>query len=273
MSVTQPPVTAQLDAPPVRRWYRRLPYEPLLSVAAVILLLVGWQIVVTAGLLDRRLWPSTTDIMGEIGVMFGAGELQIHIWATVQRLFWAFTFGALAGVTLGLLMGMFRPVRAVFDPFLSALSVLPKIAILPLVYLAFGGYGEVPKTVTVGIGVFAVVSINSLGAVRNIETVLMEAGRNFGANWWNMFRHVVLPGSLPTIFTGLRLGAATGLLVVIAAEFTYTETGLGYLIWQSWNTLSTTRMFVGLIMIAVLGVVITLLLSLADRLFLPWKVR
>lgn len=274
MSVAQKPL-GQLEAiGPVRLpWWRRVGYEPFVSLGAVIILLVGWQLAVTNGLLDQRLWPSTTDILGETVTMYGSGELQLHVWATLQRVMWAFAVGSVAGIGLGLLMGMFRPVRALLDPFVSALSVLPKVAILPLVYLAFGGYGELPKTVTVGIAVFAVVAINAMGAVRTIERVLLEAGRNFGANWWQMFRHVVFPASLPTIFTGLRLGAATGLLVVIAAEFTYTSDGLGFLIWSSWNTLSTTRMFVGLIMIALLGVVITSVLKLADRLALPWTTR
>lgn len=276
MSVAQKPISptaAPRQARMARPWWQRFSYEPFLSLGAVILLLLGWQWATTGGLLDRRIWPSTTDIAGEIGLMYGTGELQIHVWATLQRVLWAFGVGATVGIGLGLLMGMFRPVRALLDPFVSVLSVLPKIAILPLVYLAFGGYGEVPKTVTVGIAVFAVVAINAMGAVRNIEGVLLEAGRNFGANWWQMFRHVVFPASLPTIFTGLRLGAATGLLVVIAAEFSYTNDGLGFLIWSSWNTLSTTRMFVGLIMIAILGVVLTFSLTLADRLALPWKTR
>ncbi len=276
MSALQKPAPLVTSAPPSRRprpLWKRFNYDPLLSITAVTLLLLVWQWATTGGLLDRRIWPSTTDIFGETGVMWQSGELQLHIWATLQRVLWAFTAGTVSGIAMGLAMGMFRPVRALFDPFISALSVLPKIAILPLVYLAFGGYGELPKTVTVGIAVFAVVAINALGAVRNIEAALLEAGRNFGANSWQMFRHVVLPASLPTIFTGLRIGAATGLLVVIAAEFTYTNDGLGFLIWSSWNTLSTTRMFVGLIMIAISGVIITQALSFADRLALPWKSR
>ncbi len=277
MSLVEKPTSSALVSPPPTRrprpWWRRVAYEPWLSVGAVIGLLVGWQFAVDGGALDHRLWPSTTDVLSEIGIMFESGELQKHIWATLQRVLWAFGVGAIAGIALGLAMGMFRPVRALFDPFVSALSVMPKVAILPLIYLAFGGYGEAPKTFTVGIAVFAVVAINAMGAVRNIEGALLEAGRNFGAKWWQMFWHVVLPGSLPTIFTGLRLGAATGLLVVIAAEFTYTNDGLGFLIWSSWTTLSTTRMFVGLIMIALLGVIITYGLQLLDRLALPWKNR
>ncbi len=257
-------------APPasLRRPFR---YEPFLSVGFVIFLLLLWEFAVSAKWLDSRFWPAPSTIFNETLSMLGDNLLQPHIWATFTRVLWAFSVGSITGIGLGLAMGIFRPLRAMFDPIISALSVLPKIAILPLVYLAFGGYGEVPRTVTVGIGVFAVMVINAMGAVRTIDGVLIEAGKNFGAKWWQMFQHVLLPGALPSIFSGLRIGAATALLVVIAAEFSYTNEGLGFLIWSSWSTLSTTRMFVGLIAIALMGVLFTLLLNLADRLLIPWK--
>lgn len=276
MSISEkiPQAEATMDKVSATRSTRRaFNLDPALSAGFGLFLLLLWQIAVMSKWLDDRLWPAPTTIFVEMWNMTVQGELHPHVWATLTRVLWAFGIGSLIGVALGLLMGLFRPLRAMFDPLISILSVLPKIAILPLVYLAFGGYGEVPRTVTVGIGVFAVVVINAMGAVRTIDNVLIEAGRNFGANWWQMFRHVLLPGALPTIFSGLRIGAATALLVVIAAEFSYTNEGLGFLIWSSWSTLSTTRMFVGLICIALMGVVFTAVLNLADRLFIPWKSR
>lgn len=270
--------TTTTDAPsvrtlPIRVRRRALPFNTdlLISIGFVVVLLALWQWIITVGILDRRLWPTPTTITMETWRMLQHGQLQPHLLATFTRVLWAFAFGSAAGIALGLAMGMIRPIRAMFDPVISILSVMPKIAILPLVYLAFGGYGETPRIVTVGISVFAVMAINAMGAVQTIDHVLLEAGRNFGANGWQMFRHVLLPGSLPTIFSGLRISAATALLVVIAAEFSYTNEGLGFLIWSSWNTLSTTRMFVGLIAIAMRGLTFTLALNLTDRLLLPWK--
>lgn len=246
-------------------------YDIWLSIGFTLFLLVLWQVAVGIGWLDYRFWPAPTDIFSQMWNMLVQGQLEPHIWATVLRVLWSFVIGSLLGIVLGLAMGMVRPLRAMFDPIISMLSVLPKIAILPLVYLAFGGYGEPPRIVTIGIAVFAVMVINAMGAVRIIDGVLIEAGRNFGANWRQMFWHVLLPGSLPTIFSGLRIALATALLVVIAAEFSYTDQGLGYLIWNGWSNLETTIMFVGLICVALLGVVFTLLLNLADRLLMPWK--
>ncbi|MCA1667481.1 MAG: hypothetical protein LC793_08840, partial [Thermomicrobia bacterium] len=166
---------------PIRR--RRFPFttDLLISAGFVIFLLALWQGIITVGILDRRLWPTPTMIAAETWRMLRAGQLQPHILATFVRVLWAFTVGSAAGIALGLAMGMVRPIRAMFDPVISILSVLPKIAILPLVYLAFGGYGEAPRTVTVGISVFAVMTINAMGAVQTIDHILLEAGRNFGA--------------------------------------------------------------------------------------------
>jgi NitT/TauT family transport system permease protein len=248
-------------------------YAPLLSLGSIVFLTALWQVAVSFQWLDERLWPSPWTITLEMWTMITTGQLHPHIWATLVRVLWSFGVGSLAGIVLGLAMGMVRPLRAIFDPLISVLAVLPKIAILPLVYLAFGGYGELPRMVTVGIGVFAVMVINSMGAVGVIDGVLIEAGRNFGAHWRQMFWQVLLPGALPSIFSGLRVAASTALLVVIAAEFSYTDEGLGFLIWSSWNTLATTRMFVGLICIALLGVFFTIILRLAERIFIPWKKR
>lgn len=252
----------------VRRFLRS---DAVLSALGIVVLLLLWQEAVRAHWIDGRLWPAPTTVGAEMWAMTRGGELHPHVWATLARVLWAFGTGSVTGVGLGLAMGMVRPLRALFDPLISILSVMPKIAILPLVYLAFGGYGETPRTVTVAIAVFAVMTINAMGAVRTIDGVLLEAGRNFGANPWQMFRHVLLPGAFPAIFSGLRVALATALLVVIAAEFSYTKEGLGFLIWSSWNTLSTTRMFVGLIAIALMGLFFTVALNLIERLVIPWK--
>jgi len=251
-------------------------YSPLQSDAALatgfaVLLLALWQGAVATKFIDGRLWPAPLTILVAIGEMARDGQLFPHVIATLGRTLAAFVAGSAAGIVLGLLMGTVRLLRALFDPIIAALSVLPKITLLPLVYLAFGGYGELPRIVTVALGVFAVMTITAMGAVRQIDGVLIEAGRNFGARRWQLFRHVLLPGSLPTIMSGLRVALATGLLVVIAAEFSYTQSGLGFLVWSGWNTLATTTMFVGLVCIALLGVLLTLALNLLERLLLPWK--
>ncbi len=167
----------QIPAIPMRRHSLPFNTDVLISVGFVLFLLALWQGIITVGILDHRLWPTPTTIATEMWRMLRNGQLQPHLLGTFTRVLWAFTFGSVAGIVLGLAMGMIRPIRAMFDPVISILSVMPKIAILPLVYLAFGGYGETPRTVTVGISVFAVMAINAMGAVQTIDHVLLEAGR------------------------------------------------------------------------------------------------
>jgi NitT/TauT family transport system permease protein len=193
-----------------------------------------------------------------------------HLWVSLFRIFAGFLLGAVPGIVLGVVMGMNRTIRVAFDPVISAVYVLPKIAILPLVMLIFG-IGEISKIVIVGIASFFLVLINTTAAVRDIEPIFFEAGNNYGANRWQMFYHVTIPGALPIIFAGLRLSLGTALIVIIAAEFVAAKYGLGYLIWFSWQTLLTENMFAGLVIIMILGALFTSGLQAIERWLMPWQ--
>jgi len=177
--------------------------------------------------------------------------------------------GAVPGVVAGLLIGRFRGLRAVVDPLVAATYPIPKIALLPLLLVLFG-LGEGSKVAMVAITGFYLVLITTAQGVMRIEPVLLLAGRNYGAQGWALFAHVILPASLPAIFTGLRLALGNSLLIIIAAEFVAADQGLGYLIWISWSTMATGRMYAGLVVIAVLGLLFTNGLDWAGRRLMPW---
>jgi NitT/TauT family transport system permease protein len=193
-----------------------------------------------------------------------------HLWVSLFRIFSGFLLGAVPGIILGVIMGMNRTMRVALDPVISAIYVLPKIAILPLVMLIFG-IGEMSKVVIVGIASFFLVLINTTVGVRDIEPIFFEAGKNYGANRLQMFYHVIIPGALPIIFAGLRLSLGTALIVIIAAEFVAAKYGLGYLIWFSWQTLLTENMFAGLVVVMILGVLFTSGLQTVERWLMPWQ--
>jgi NitT/TauT family transport system permease protein len=165
---------------------------------------------------------------------------------------------------------MSRTLRAILDPIVSAVYALPKIAILPLVMLIFG-IGEMSKIILVAVATFALVLINVMAGVRGIDPILVEAAKSFGAARRQLFWHVILPGALPIIFIGLRLGLGVSLVVIIAAEFVAAKSGIGYLIWFSWSTLVTEEMFVGLMVIATLGMAFTEGLKRLEQLIIPWE--
>jgi len=182
---------------------------------------------------------------------------------------WGFLIGAVPGIVGGLFIGRFRGLRAVIDPLVAATYPIPKIALLPLLLVIFG-LGEASKVAMVAITGFYLVLITTAQGVMRIEPVLLQAGRNYGAEGWALFVHVILPASLPAIFTGLRLALGNSLLIIIAAEFVAADQGLGYLIWISWSTMATGHMYAGLVVIAALGLLFTNGLDWIGRRLMPW---
>jgi ABC-type nitrate/sulfonate/bicarbonate transport system permease component len=132
------------------------------------------------------------------------------------------------------------------------------------------GLGEASKIAIVAVATFFIVVINTTAAVIGVEPIYLEAGRAFGARRLNMFRHVVLPGALPVIVTGLRLALGTALIVVIAAEFVATQEGIGFFVWHAWNTLRPEEMFAGFIVIGALGALSYAGIRWCGRRIMPW---
>jgi ABC-type nitrate/sulfonate/bicarbonate transport system permease component len=197
--------------------------------------------------------------------------VESHVNATVLRILAGFVCGAIPGLILGVSMGMNRIVRVMLDPVISATYVVPKITILPLMMIIFDPFGETYKIVTVGVGVFFLVLINTMTGVRDIDPIFLEAGKNYGANRLQLFRHVIIPGALPFIFAGLRLGLGVGLIIVVAIEFLRGEKGVGYITWYFWEIMIVENMYAGLIIIMVLGILTTLGLQRLERWIIPWQ--
>ena len=143
-------------------------------------------------------------------------------------------------------MAMFRPVRIFFDPLIAALFPIPKVALMPLLLLAFG-FGDASKIALVAIGVFFPVIVNTYAGAANIEKIYWDVSRNYGASLWVMFSRIVFFGALPMIFAGLRIAVAVAFIVLVAAEFVSTKVGIGYMIWNSWELLQVDSMFVGIV--------------------------
>ncbi len=176
------------------------------------------------------------------------------------------------GVLFGLALGVARPLAAALSPLFAALYAVPQIALLPLLLVIFG-LGETPKIITVAAVTFFVVELNTLGSVRRVPPELLEAGAAYGATGWRRFWHVLLPACAPGIFTGLRVAVALALVVVTATEFVAANSGLGYLVWNSWQLFEPADMYVGLVVIALLGVAATGLVMGVERIVVPWSRR
>jgi NitT/TauT family transport system permease protein len=244
--------------------------ERALYLISPIVLLLIWQALLMLGLGDRRFIPAPTDIAVRFGRLIENGELFLHTAATLWRVFAGFLAGSIPAVAVGLLMAMFKPVRIFVDPLIAAIFPIPKIALMPLLLLAFG-FGDASKIALVAIAVFFPVVVNTYTGAANIEKIYWDVARNYGASQTVMFTRIVFFGALPTIFAGLRIALAVSFIVLVASEFVASKIGIGYMIWNSWELLQVDIMFVGIVTIGVLGLVTSVLFQEIERKVIPWK--
>jgi ABC-type nitrate/sulfonate/bicarbonate transport system permease component len=244
--------------------------DRLISIASPIALLLLWECAARTGLIDTRFFPAPSSIFHALVTLAGTGELWRHTSASLQRLALGFLVGGIPALILGIVMGLNRAVYAVFEPLIAATYPIPKSSILPLVLLIFG-LGEGSKIFMVAVGVFFPVAINATAGVHEINKIYLDVGRNFKASRWNTFRTIALPGALPFIMTGIKLGAGMGLVLIAIAEMMGAKSGLGYMIWAAWETFSVEQMYVGLFVIAIIGFVLSLVLNEIEKRVVPWK--
>jgi len=244
--------------------------DRLLSVISPLALLIVWEMCARFGFIDTRFFPAPSSVLATLIDMLRTGELVTHTAVSMERLAYGALLGGLPALILGIAMGLNRPIRALFDPLIAATYPVPKSAILPLALLIFG-LGEGSKIFMVAIGVFFPVAINTTTGVLQINKIYLDVGQNFKASRWNMFWTIALPGALPVIMTGFKLGIGIGLVLIAVAEMVGAKSGLGYLIWSAWSTFAVEQMYVGLFVIAIIGFLITLGLNELERIVIPWK--
>jgi ABC-type nitrate/sulfonate/bicarbonate transport system permease component len=244
--------------------------DRLLNVISPLALLGLWEICARFGAIDTRFFPAPSSVISALIDMLRTGELVTHTAVSLERLAYGTVLGGLPALILGIAMGLNRAIRALFDPIIAATYPVPKSAILPLALLIFG-LGEGSKIFMVAIGVFFPLVINTTTGVLEINKIYLDVGRNYKANRWNTFWTIALPGALPVIMTGFRLGIGIGLVLIAVAEMVGAKSGLGYLIWSAWSTFAVEQMYVGLFVIAIIGFLITLGLNELERVIVPWK--
>lgn len=243
-----------------------------LSVASPVAVILLWELSARAGLIDLRFFPAPSAVAVTMWAMLKSGALTEHLGASLARVAIGFVIGAVPAIAIGILIGLNRVARAVIQPLIDAIYPIPKIAILPLVLLIFG-IGEGGKYAILAIGVFFQVVITTAAGVAAIDRVYFDVARSFRVGWWGTARTVVLPGALPVIFAGVRLGVGTALLLVIAAEMVAARSGLGFLIWQSWQVFAVDEMYVGLATISLTGLCLFQMLSAIEARVLRWRPR
>jgi NitT/TauT family transport system permease protein len=247
-------------SPTVRRWAQ--------SWAIPVIVLVLWEIFTRAGLLDSRFFPPLSDILTTTVDELVNGRLGLDVVLTIQRLFVAFAFAAVFGVAIGVASGRWRTVEMLVRPVTDTLYPLPKIALLPL-FIIIVGRGEVAYIITAFATAFFQIIISTRGTVRDVPTDLIEAGRNFGATGVRFFTRLLFPAIAPGLLNGLRLGMATCLITLIAAEFVGAEFGIGAMIRRAGQQFAVEEIYAGILLVGVLGLLINLVFRLVTPLVVP----
>ncbi|HET7341724.1 MAG TPA: ABC transporter permease, partial [Methylomirabilota bacterium] len=214
--------------------------------------------------------PSPVGVLAAGMEMLRSGELVGHVLTSLQRIVLGFGLGALGGVTVGLAVGVFSLAEAIGNPLIAATFPIPKIALLPLLILWLG-IGEASKVAVIMLGVFFPMAINTYTGVRHADPLLIRAAASFGAGRWSLIRKVMLPSALPMIFAGLKLGAGTSLLLLVAAEMIAATSGVGFLILNAQNLMETTKLMVGIVLLSLLGLASHWLLTRLERVAIPWR--
>lgn len=249
--------------------------ERVLEVVAVlspVLLLVLWEAVCRAGWLDVRFFPAPSTITGTFLADSQSGEIMEHVRATMRRVSVGVVMGVVPALLLGLWLGLFKWPRRVLAPIFSTLYTVPKVAIFPLLLLIFG-LGDMSKFVLVGIGVYFLVFFSTVSAVLQIPPIYFDVARNSGASLGQTMWRVAFPAALPGFFTGLKLGVGHAYVLIAASEFIGAKSGVGFYIWNSWQLFAISRMYVGIVLISLMGYLSIVLVELVQRLVLPYASR
>lgn len=243
--------------------------EQQLPVVIAIAVLAIWEWRARAGSISTLFFPAPSTVFQTFSRLLTSGELATHLGATLLRLFVGFLLGSLPGLILGLAMGWSRRLRAVIDPFVAALHPIPKISLLPLIIIIFG-IGETSKIVAVAVGSFFPMVINCMAGVLQISPTYFDVAKNYGAGPLQVFKRVILPGSLPLVLTGARISLNIALLITISVELVAARKGLGAVIWLAWQTLRTEELYASLIVISALGIGFNLFLQRLKSRLVPW---
>lgn len=240
-----------------------------LNVGPIVAVFLLWETVVRLGLVQAIFLPPASVVLAKFWEILLDGQLLQNFGVTIRRMVIGYAIGAGAGVAFGLTIGLSRPLRQFFSPIVAAVYPLPKIALLSL-FLVIFGVGDPPIIASVAVSSFFPVLLNTLTGLRTIDPTLVKAARDLGANQLQTTLKVVLPGSLPMIFTGLRQSSAVALIVVVAVEMYIGQSGAGYLL--SWATefFKIDLLYANILAIAIFGILLFRLVDLIEHLLLPW---
>jgi ABC-type nitrate/sulfonate/bicarbonate transport system permease component len=256
-------------SPPHRSFYKRNE-SVILGGSAVVLTLAIWQAFWSAGKISPLFFSGPSAIASRFWDTATHGQLLSDLRYSGANFVIGFVLAAVAGIVVGVIVGWYRRVDMICGPFLNALYSTPRIAMVPLIIIWFG-IGMWSKVFIVFFSAFFPILVNTIGGVRAIDADLLRAARAYCASDWQIFTTVAVPGAVPFILTGLRQGVSLGLIGVVVGEMFGGSRGIGFMVAYGGQTFATDTLFVGVLIIAFAGIVLTAAAERVERHFSRWR--
>jgi ABC-type nitrate/sulfonate/bicarbonate transport system permease component len=254
---------------PRRTFYQK--HERLiLGGTSALVALAAWQALWSSGRISPLFFTGPSSIVTRFAEEWTHGRLKSDMVYSGTNFAIGVGLAIAAGVVLGVIIGWYRRVAMVCEPFLNALYATPRVALVPLVLIWFG-IGMWSKVFIVFINAFFPVLINTIGGVKAIDADLLRAARAFCASDWQIFTTVAIPGAVPFILTGVRQAVALGLIGVVVGEMFGGSEGIGYMVNYGGQTFQTDTVFLGVVIIAFAGIVLTSLAEQLEKHFSRWR--
>ena len=256
------------------KWRWPLSRELTLSVATLAVLLAVWWAVAALQLISPLFLPPPGQVLQKLITIarpqgFMDATLWQHLAASLTRIVIALLAAVLIGVPVGIAMGLNSTVRGILDPLIELYRPVPPLAYLPLMVIWFG-IGETSKILLIYLAIFAPVAMSALAGVKSAQQVRIRAARSLGASRAQVLWLVILPGALPEILTGLRIGLGVGWSTLVAAELIAATRGLGFMVQSAGEFLATDVVLAGIAVIAIIAFLLELGLRALQRRLTPW---
>lgn len=256
------------------KWRWPLSRQLTLSVATLAVLLAVWWAVAALQLISPLFLPPPGQVLQKLITITGPqgfmdATLWQHLAASLTRIVIALLAAVLIGVPVGIAMGLNTTVRGILDPLIELYRPVPPLAYLPLMVIWFG-IGETSKILLIYLAIFAPVAMSALAGVKSAQQVRIRAARSLGASRAQVLWLVILPGALPEILTGLRIGLGVGWSTLVAAELIAATRGLGFMVQSAGEFLATDVVLAGIAVIAIIAFLLELGLRALQRRLTPW---
>lgn len=245
--------------------------KKILGTSAVIVFLTIWELVGNTLQLINPMFMSAPSLIWKAAVqLFVSGEIYNDLRVSGIEFGWGYFLSVIVAIPFGIACGWYKRMSYIFDPFINAMNATPRVALLPLVIIWLG-IGILSKVGIIFLGAVFPILINTRDGVKTTPIHLLNAARSFGASQWQIFMSVVLPSTVPFILTGLRLGVGRALIGVLVGELYAATAGIGFMITVAGATFQTDKVFVGILIFAITGVVSMELLTKLESRFDKWR--